>query len=138
MKVYFAKSNKCNPDNVMRVRSMLQSLDCEVLEFTGGTYSDKDLVESEKLVILPDTMLSKDSARIGKGLYNQIETFGKTNGKDNILICYLITSTDVLVSRFVKTEVDNPTNWTDHGKVFFREEPVSITKFIFRKTEEML
>lgn len=53
MKVYLAKSNKANPDVVARVRQTLSNYNLEIVEFKGGTYSHKQLLECDQMVIVP-------------------------------------------------------------------------------------
>ncbi len=77
-KYYIAKSNKANPDDVMRVRQLLSKYQIEVFEFTGGKYSHDILLKCGTLIVVPDLSdyESGDTfVSIGKGLYEQIEAF---------------------------------------------------------------
>lgn len=81
-KVYLAKSNKANPDLVMEVRKILSKYDVDIIEYKGGTYTNKPLLECDYLFIVPDSNnVEYDdgfiNTRIGKGLYNQIFDFEK-------------------------------------------------------------
>jgi hypothetical protein len=74
-KIYLAKSNKANPDQLMAVRAMLSRFNVEVVEYNGGTYSHKPMLECDKLFILPDLSNydeDEDYVGIGKGLHQQI------------------------------------------------------------------
>lgn len=80
-KIYLAKSNRANPDHVMWVRSILAKYpkDIEIVEFTGGAYSHKDLKTCDILLIIPDLSEYNDNEddfiNIGKGLHEQIFAF---------------------------------------------------------------
>lgn len=75
-KIYFAKSNKSNPDDVLRIRKLLSSYDVEVVEYSGGSYSNKPLSECAYLIVLPDlTTIEDEYINLGKGLHQQIEYF---------------------------------------------------------------
>lgn len=79
-KVYLAKSNKANPNTVSKVRQTLSRFNIQVVEFTGGTYSNDLLLSCDELIVIPDISGSYDdgyywNCSIGKGLYEQIDAF---------------------------------------------------------------
>ena len=80
MKVYLAKSNRCNPSDYMTIRNLLLSHNVEVLEYAGGVYNDVKLLSADMLVVLPES--TKSPVILGKGLYMQIAAFGKQFGKN--------------------------------------------------------
>ncbi len=82
IKVYLGKSNYTDKEKVDKVRDELLERNVKVLEYIGGKYTDKDLLESDYLVIVPDN----EDKEIGRGLYAQIGTFRKE--KPNNLIVY--------------------------------------------------
>ena len=73
-KVYLAKSNASDPDLVANVRKYLLAREIELVEFSGGTYSHKQLNGCDYLVIVPSKPDSY-STTIGKGLFEQIDYF---------------------------------------------------------------
>lgn len=83
-KVYLAKSNRANPNLVTRVRQALSSFQVEIVEYTGGQFSHKPMMECEQLVVVPD--LSNDEVIIGKGLYEQIDRFSRDKGMEYVLV----------------------------------------------------
>jgi len=83
-KVYLAKSNRANPNLVARVRQVLSKFQIEIVEYNGGQFSHKPMMECEQLVVVPD--LSSDEVVIGKGLYEQIERFGRDKGMEYVLV----------------------------------------------------
>lgn len=107
-KVYLAKSNHANPNKLISLRNQLKDLGVEIVEYKGGQYSNKALLECEYLIVLP----SDDKATIelenelmsdinyydgeekvikvlGKGLYTQIEDFcNLTKYSDNVYIIF--------------------------------------------------
>jgi hypothetical protein len=80
-KVYLAKSNRANPNYVSKVRQMMEEYDIEIVEFTGGTYNSKDLVECNQLVVIPEINKSGKVQPLGKGLYTQIFEFSKAKAE---------------------------------------------------------
>ncbi len=75
-KVYLAKSNRSNPDDVSRVRTILSKFDVDIVEFTGGQYTNEQLLECDYLFVVPELdNLSQDRAVLGKGLHNQVSDF---------------------------------------------------------------
>jgi hypothetical protein len=75
-KVYLAKSNRSNPDDVSRVRTLLSKFDVDIVEFTGGQYTNEQLLECDYLFVVPELdNLSQDRAVLGKGLHNQVSDF---------------------------------------------------------------
>jgi hypothetical protein len=76
-RVYLAKSNRANPNIVSNVRITLNNFDVDVIEYSGGQYSNV-LLSCDYLVVVPEstpnlTDLSSEIS-IGKGLYEQIES----------------------------------------------------------------
>ena len=97
-KIYLAKSNRANPDDVSRIRSIIQKYpnDVELVEFKGGAYSHKSLMECDVLVVVPDLTnfesCEDDCIPIGKGLHEQIEQFSRIKpNKCDILIVDTVT-----------------------------------------------
>ena len=78
-KVYLAKSNQSNPDDVQKVRKILNDSNCEIVEYTGGSFSHKPMLNCDMLVVIPDLNSFDDDNIIGKGLYGQIEAFQTTD-----------------------------------------------------------
>lgn len=94
-KIYLAKSNTANPDNLMVVRKLLSQFDVEVVEFKGGNYSHDEMLNCDMLLVLPDLTtydLSDDMVVVGKGLGSQLEEWYEYNS-DN---CFIITDTSKL------------------------------------------
>lgn len=81
MKVYLSKSNACSFQTYSRVRELLETLNCEILEFSGGVYSNKDVLRSQILLIVPpdygmrNRYLDGKIVSIGRGQYEQIKDF---------------------------------------------------------------
>ena len=93
-KVYLAKSNRSNPDVVIRVRQILSKYNVEVIEFKGGAYSNKQLLTCDYLIIIPDLSEYEEDEHMvtfGRGLYDQLHDFKKANKscwKTNSFIVY--------------------------------------------------
>ena len=139
--VYLAKSNRANPENTMRARDILKNLQCEIKEFAGGQYSNKDVIESDILIVIPENILSGSEAIIGRGLYSQIEDFAATNHINNAYVLFNLLSNDFHVCEIVRIEKLNTgakEQWINYGKVFFKEDVKSIDKVIEPRISEML
>lgn len=95
-KIYFAKSNRANPNHVILVREILSRFDVDVVEYSGGAYSHKPLLECDMLIVLPDltdTLNSETEVALGKGLFEQINAFQKHNPKKSDL--FIINDVDL-------------------------------------------
>ena len=95
-KVYLAKSNKANPNTVSKVRQTLSKFNIQVVEFTGGTYSNDLLLSCDELIVIPDISECYDdgyywNCSIGKGLYEQIDAF---KAKKNVDGFFIVTADD--------------------------------------------
>jgi len=75
-KLYLSKSKAGDVAYTNQIRKHLQSLDCELLEFGGGTYSSNLLLSSDILIIVPPGELTKYEGLlgfwVGKGQYEEI------------------------------------------------------------------
>ena len=96
-KVYLAKSNKSNPNVVSRVRQTLSDYDVEIVEFTGGSYSHKPMVDCDFLVVVPELSESwcEDGVIVGKGLYEQLTAWQDNNSSSDILFILVEIALDV-------------------------------------------
>lgn len=114
-KIYLAKSNRANPNIVAEVRTALRKMpNVEITEYLGGKYSNQPLIESDILLIVPETVAdyAVSSINIGKGLNSQIADFPK---KDKI---FILRYTDKLLGHMIcaiaemqHTEIDMAVNW---------------------------
>lgn len=95
MDVYISKSNLADPSLVCMVRQIIQKQGHNTIEFYGGAYTDKQLLESDVLVVIPAaSFLDCNNNRklknprgcvspnmlyyghtVGKGQYEQIDSF---------------------------------------------------------------
>jgi hypothetical protein len=93
-RIYLAKSNRSNPDDVSAVRQVLSRYDgVEVVEFKGGGYTHKDLLSCDLLIVVPDLSQLDDCddaflVPLGKGLHEQIEAFKRQskNSCDTLMV----------------------------------------------------
>lgn len=77
-KLYLAKSNMSDPNLIMQVRALLNELELELVEFSGGSYSDKPLLSCDHLLVIPPNPKQEDP-RVGRGLSEQIRDFEAKN-----------------------------------------------------------
>jgi len=117
-KVYLAKSNRANPDVVSSVRQTLSKYDVEVVEFKGGTYSHKQLLDCDMMVIVPatDTIWREEGIILGKGLYEQLEAFEQHSDIGNVMVvCDELLTVGEIDSYWVGNERD----YIDYGLIDF-------------------
>ena len=117
-KVYLAKSNRANPDVVSSVRQTLSKYDVEVVEFKGGTYSHKQLLECDIMVIVPatDTIWDEEGIILGKGLYEQLEAFEQHSDIGNVMI---VCNEQLTVGEINSYWVENEKDYIEYGLVEF-------------------
>jgi len=113
-KVYLAKSNKCNPDNVQIIRKLLKNYDCEIIEHKGGSFSHKPMMKSDILIVLPYLEEYVENNIVGRGLYSQIEEFERT-GKP-CLVVYNIDK-QISVGNIIDKEVLDYNDFFEYGEV---------------------
>ena len=125
-KIYFAKSNKANPDHIILVREILARFDVEVVEYKGGAYSHKPLLACDMLVVLPDLTENKDlnesEVALGKGLYDQMNAFKTTskNKCDLFVINYIHEGTkEVGYGDIEEIDCADPDDYINHAYVLF-------------------
>ena len=111
-KVYLAKSNKANPDVVSRVRQDLSKFDVVIVEFSGGTYTHKPLLECNLLIVVPD--LTNDNI-IGKGLYEQINLFSEKNDFEDVLVVTDFSKNQIFVDLIEDLYVDDSNDYVNYG-----------------------
>lgn len=115
-KVYLAKSNRANPEVVTRVRQILNQFNLQTVEFKGGQYSHKDLLECEYMVVVPD-LSKEDEYIIGKGLFEQIGAFKYRKGYESICV---ISDEDINVKDINEVEAfDSDDSYVEYGAIYF-------------------
>lgn len=131
-KIYFAKSNKANPDDVMKVRKLLSKYDIEVVEYSGGTYSNKPLSECQYLLVLPDlTTLEDDVVCLGKGLHQQIESF---KNKSNIIMLKNICDNNmIIVDGLSDLDVSDSDDFINYSVAIMDGDEFDLTDFLSDK-----
>lgn len=129
-KIYLAKSNRANPDDVSRIRSVIQKYpkDVELVEFKGGSYSHKDLKECDLLVIVPDLTDywsdKEEEISIGKGLHEQIEAFQRVNpNNSDILIVTTVTENWNSVQPFYDIDVADTDDYINYSTLILDTDP---------------
>mgnify|MGYP005994886417 CR=1 FL=1 len=118
-KIYLAKSNRANPDHVMMVRKVLLDYDVEIVEFKGGTYSHKQLLKCDLLLIVPELSGTEEDLEflpLGKGLHEQIQAFGKQGNKCDTLIVYECTEKyGAEISTIEDIDVADPDDYVNYS-----------------------
>ncbi len=130
-KFYLAKSNRANPDDVFRVRQLLSKYpnEIEIIEFKGGGYSHKDLLNSDILLIVPDLngfdAEDSNAIPIGKGLHEQIMSFQHkhTNShKWEILVVYETSENWVSVTTINDLDFADEDDYINYSSIVIDEE----------------
>lgn len=121
-KIYLAKSNRANPDDVSRVRSFLlkYSNDIEVVEFKGGSYSHKDLKSCDILLIVPDLsnfdVEDNNYIDIGKGLHEQIFAFKhQHSNKCDTLVILGSDEDEISVTQVADMDLGDPDDYVNYS-----------------------
>jgi hypothetical protein len=138
-KIYLSKSKAGDLTYIDLVRKILSKLDAEILEFTSGTYNTDALLKSNVLIVVPPNYKSqingKEQYWVGKGQYEEINTFHKTYPTNPI---YLVKDINFdneeckfsfLVEEFFDSNVIN-INWqTNYATIATDDCPDFITLF---------
>jgi hypothetical protein len=116
-KIYLAKSNKANPDHLISVRGLLSNYGIEVVEYKGGSFSHKPMLECDKLYILPDLSdynEDEDGLSIGKGLHQQIEEWKTYKDAEEV---YMIVNTgdDYYLRRVIDLDMDDYDDYINYS-----------------------
>ena len=117
-KVYLAKSNKANPNVVSDVRQTLSDYDVDIVEYTGGTFNHKAMLDCDFLVVVPVLCesWSEDGVTVGKGLYEQLTVWEDNKTSDGVSI---ILDEDLLVGEIHDINVIDSTDYIEYGVIEF-------------------
>ena len=135
LRVYLSKSNQANPDHVMAMRKILAEINIvdDIIEFKGGDYSQRDVIASDVLIIVPpanaSSLYKNDRSKgeffyvngdnytrriyVGKGQHGQIDSFRQSRG--NTFRDIYMVNTELLEVIVEEIENDYDDNW-DHGE----------------------
>jgi hypothetical protein len=133
-KVYFAKSNLCNPERIAEIRLSLKQLDIDLVEFKGGEYSTKDLLSSDYLIVCPyEDDLDFKGCIIGKGLYKQILDF---DDQDKTLIILPGNNKRILFTKYECIDLNDEDDWKrTYGSLMFEDKESNWLTSIFKLKE---
>jgi hypothetical protein len=117
-KVYLAKSNQANPNVVSDVRQTLSDYDVDIVEYTGGAFSHKAMLDCDFLVVVPVLCesWSEDGVTVGKGLYEQLTVWEDNKTSDGVSI---ILDEDLLVGEIHDINVIDSTDYIEYGIIEF-------------------
>jgi hypothetical protein len=129
-KIYLSKSNRANPDDVSRIRSIIQQYqkDIELVEFKGGSYSHKDLLSCDMLLIIPDlTDFNSDyddTIPIGKGIHEQIEAFRRVNkNKSDIIVVNTVTENWNACAPLYDLDILDTDDYVNYSAIVLNTDP---------------
>ncbi len=120
--VYLAKSNRSNPDDVSRVRKILSNYDVEVVEFKGGAYTHRQLLECDYLVIIPDlSEVDVEDGFIpwGKGLHEQYFAFKRDHLPCDILLVVETNDDWTYISEITDVETAEEDDYINYSDVCY-------------------
>ncbi|HEY4065153.1 MAG TPA: hypothetical protein VGM30_24785 [Puia sp.] len=142
-KVYLAKSNRADPDEVAKVRKYLQTLDCEVKEFQGGKYTNNDLLTSDILLMVGEEVPELDELLVGKGLYTQLTDFAQKNWDFNeyewrnsakLALVVSQVGDNIYVDEVNDWDENNTDDWsTEYGRISTNGMKMNIGNYISPK-----
>jgi len=119
-KVYLSKSKRANMDDLIRVRTDLIKNGYIIKEFTGGVYSDKELKDSDFVILFPPYPFeyNEDSEDIlvGKGLGSELKTAAWNN-----IPTYLYKNSILHEVHLIDMEVYDVNDWA--AKYYYIELP---------------
>lgn len=126
-KVYLAKSNRSNPNLVMKVRELLFQYDIEIVEFTGGEYSSKPLLSCDYLIIVPELpvdnlVIDVDNVIIGKGLFTQIREFYAFNESSYFNNIIVISDDNLQIKTIDNLKILDISNYIETANLHFDED----------------
>lgn len=131
-RVYFSKSNECDPNDARAVHEILNSLDIEVVEFKGGKYDPAIVDDCEYILFLPPKNSlnpgnegSGDSFYdVGRGQYEQLERFISEQGCDNTYVISAVSNNTVLVDfiELMATHDKDDQNYSNYWGWFNTDE----------------
>lgn len=118
MKVYISKSNNGNPDLLAKVRHELKKIKgIEIIEFKGGKYTNKPLINSDFVVVIPPD----EDEFVGKGQYFQIhDCFNHKDSKVEDVVLVVSSGEDKLIKikNITGIEINDEEDWTwSYGRV---------------------
>lgn len=138
-KIYLAKSNRSNPDDVSRVRQVLFKYkdDFEVVEYNGGGYTHKDLLKCDILLIVPDLSSFKEGdnyVELGKGLHEQISAFENhvTNNSD-ILFVTKTNKNYIDVAQFEELDLADCDDYINYSTAIISKETDSLESILVNR-----
>lgn len=155
MKVYLSKSNACDYRTYRQVRELLETLDCEILEYTGGSYSNDDVLRSDMMVVIPPDYKSRikhgdaKKVNIGRGQYDQIrDFFGRNHERVSessvifdplsdklvLLISHIEESGSIYVEEVKGLKKSKEEDWKLHwGDTIDYDMQINITNYISQR-----
>lgn len=145
-KIYLSKSNATNPDDLFKVRSILDLHHCEMIEFSGGEYSHDEMEECDILLILPHTEQEEapvDSFLLGKGQFSQIRwwydectgSFHDRNKRENVFIISTIGERNIYVDELTELQLSSNKNWKlNWGYAYTNQAMININNYGIRKS----
>lgn len=144
-KIYLAKSNQANPDDVYSVRKYLErfSDSIQIIEHNGGSYSNKELLTCDGLIIIPnltDFEVDDSNVVIGKGLYQQMDDFEQKNkSTDEIWVVVNVNSERIIGSGVYQCGNEDEDDYINYAELELDEENEEMENWLksrFRITEQ--
>lgn len=125
-KVYLAKSNRADPNEVSAIRELLKTFKVEIVEYCGGPYSHNQLLECDSLVVVPDSSMydcMEHFVEVGKGLHNQIDIFLSTVQADNIFVVHNSQEHWMIpVSTVLDLEIEDEDNFVRYANLILNDD----------------
>lgn len=135
MRVYLAKSNRADPTRVAEVRSILKQFDCEVVEYTGGQYTNAPLLSCDILLTVLEDL---KKGIIGKGLASQIQDFGKKKEIFVVTNTQMIGNKKIFVSRLATSRILDSDDYISHSQVVLNETVLDLADYLKAKEDIMM
>ena len=114
MRIYLAKSNKADFDNVAILRKELMKSGHDIIEYKGGDYSSEPLEMSDACIMILD-QFSETEPIIGRGLFEQANIMVFKTSKPCFV--YIPKKEGIKVLAVHDTKVMDAKNWITYGRL---------------------
>ena len=118
LKIYLAKSNRCDFELVSRTKNYLKRFSqIEVLEWVGGEYTNKDVHKCDVIIFITENPSSHlGNYSVGKGLYTQLRDFCDTHN-NHLEKTFVLNSIDqdIYLDNILDFRIEDSKSWVNYG-----------------------
>ena len=119
MKIYLSKSKNYDIVQYQEIKANLIKFGATIVEYTGGPYSAKPMLECDHLLVIPPKQ-SYDKFYVGKGIYDTIKTWHVKMPFSNAFFIYGSDCEGFVLGAITKAFVAG-SNWQDQYAWYTKE-----------------